>query len=116
MKEFATYARRIPVPAGGMIMWSSRTIHQGWPNGPRLAVPVCYEPSSRRTGEVLEKKKQLVRLGLPSSHWASICVEHSLSQAGMKASEGLVLTHTAHSHVLGGPDGQTITKDIEKLL
>eukprot|EP00759_Apiculatamorpha_spiralis_P021091 PhF_6_TR26158/c0_g1_i6/m.37101 len=115
MKEFATYARRIPVPAGGMIMWSSRTIHQGWPNGPRLAVPVCYEPSSRRTGEVLERKRQTVRLGLPSSHWASLCPERN-PQNGMKASEGLVLQHSAHTHALRGPDGQTIAQEIEKLL
>jgi hypothetical protein len=46
--DFAVNARRIPVPAGAMLLWNSKTLHQGWTGGARLAFPVCFEP--RRGG------------------------------------------------------------------
>ena len=42
-------ARRVPVPAGALLVWSSRTSHQGWSGGPRLAHPLCWEPKGRRS-------------------------------------------------------------------
>merc|ERR1719356_604913 len=61
-------ARRMPVPAGGLLLWTSRTTHQGWRGGPRLAQPVCMEPRARRSNEALERKLRLAALGLPSTH------------------------------------------------
>eukprot|EP00930_Biecheleria_cincta_P086552 TRINITY_DN75825_c0_g1_i1.p1 TRINITY_DN75825_c0_g1~~TRINITY_DN75825_c0_g1_i1.p1 ORF type:complete len:447 (-),score=81.06 TRINITY_DN75825_c0_g1_i1:252-1520(-) len=72
-------ARRIPVPAGGLLLWTSRTTHQGWAGGPRLAQPVCWEPRERRDALMRERKLRLAALGLPSTHWASLGMPHELS-------------------------------------
>merc|ERR1712178_399173 len=71
-------AGRVPVPPGGLFLWSSRTLHQGWTGGPRLAQPVCWEPSERRDEQALDRKLRLAALGLPSTHWASLGVPHNL--------------------------------------
>jgi len=69
-------AKRVPVPAGALLIWDSRTVHQGWTGGPRLAHPICWEPSTRRDGWALDKKLRLSALGFPSSHWASLGIPH----------------------------------------
>ena len=33
----------------GLLLWDSRTVHQGWRGGPRLAQPICWEPRERRS-------------------------------------------------------------------
>lgn len=71
-------ARRAVVPAGSLLLWSSKTLHQGWSGGPRLAQPVCWEPAGRRSEFAHERKMRLAALGLPSTHWASLGVPHSL--------------------------------------
>lgn len=66
-------ARRLPVPAaGGLLVWNSRTVHQGWRGGPRLAQPVCYEPRERRSNAAYQRKLRCAALGLPTTHWASL--------------------------------------------
>jgi len=77
-EQWSTGAGRAPVPSGGLFLWSSRTLHQGWSGGPRLAQPVCWEPVGRRTGRALERKMRLAALGLPSTHWASLGIRHHL--------------------------------------
>lgn len=71
-------AGRVCVPPGGLLLWSSRTLHQGWSGGPRLAQPVCWEPSTRRSDAALDRKLRLAALGLPSTHWASLGIPHYL--------------------------------------
>uniref|UniRef100_A0A7S1RF61 Phytanoyl-CoA dioxygenase n=1 Tax=Alexandrium catenella TaxID=2925 RepID=A0A7S1RF61_ALECA len=71
-------AGRVPVPRGGLFLWSSRTLHQGWSGGPRLAQPVCWEPAGRRDDATLDRKMRLAALGLPSTHWASLGIPHTL--------------------------------------
>ncbi len=46
---FLAHGRRIPVPAGSVLFWNSRTMHQGHSGGARLAAPVCWEPKARRS-------------------------------------------------------------------
>lgn len=75
---FRSHARRATVPAGGALFWDSRTTHQGWSGGPRLAQPVCWEPVSRRTALARERKLLLAACGLPSTHWASLGQPHTL--------------------------------------
>eukprot|EP00411_Alexandrium_monilatum_P102678 CAMPEP_0175784934 /NCGR_PEP_ID=MMETSP0097-20121207/79070_1 /TAXON_ID=311494 /ORGANISM="Alexandrium monilatum, Strain CCMP3105" /LENGTH=324 /DNA_ID=CAMNT_0017095833 /DNA_START=96 /DNA_END=1067 /DNA_ORIENTATION=+ len=60
-------AGRVPVPRGSLFLWSSKTLHQGWSGGPRLAQPVA-----------LDRKMRLAALGLPSTHWASLGIPHTL--------------------------------------
>merc|ERR1719203_2007825 len=74
-------ARRVPVPAGSLFLWSSRTVHQGWSGGPRLAQPVCWEPAGRRDERSRERKLKMAALGLPSTHWASLGIPHTLVKA-----------------------------------
>jgi hypothetical protein len=76
---YARQARRVPLDAGNMIIWSSKLIHQGWSNGPRLAVPVCFEPRSRRDVIAFNRKVRLCASGIPSTHWASLAIPHTLS-------------------------------------
>uniref|UniRef100_A0A7S1ZFD9 Uncharacterized protein n=1 Tax=Trieres chinensis TaxID=1514140 RepID=A0A7S1ZFD9_TRICV len=71
-------ARRCRVPAGGLLLWSSKTLHQGWMGGPRLAQPVCWEPEERRSLGTLKRKLRLAALGLPSTHSASQGLPHYL--------------------------------------
>lgn len=78
-------ARRIPVPAGSLLVWSSRTIHQGHAGGRRLAMPICWEPVSRRTAETLRRKIRLVLMGFASTHWASLGHQHDLQALEHKA-------------------------------
>jgi hypothetical protein len=51
----------------------------GWNKGPRLAQPICWEPRSRRSEAALLRKALLCCQGLPSTHWASLGVQHSMS-------------------------------------
>eukprot|EP00747_Dinoflagellata_sp_TGD_P108701 gnl/TRDRNA2_/TRDRNA2_170488_c0_seq2.p1 gnl/TRDRNA2_/TRDRNA2_170488_c0~~gnl/TRDRNA2_/TRDRNA2_170488_c0_seq2.p1 ORF type:complete len:579 (-),score=78.87 gnl/TRDRNA2_/TRDRNA2_170488_c0_seq2:159-1895(-) len=76
---WATYARRVPVPAGGLLLWSSRTMHASWCGGPRLAQTICLEPASRRSSSERLSKLRLAALGLPSAHWASVGIQHPMA-------------------------------------
>lgn len=78
MRGWREHSRRIPVPRGGLLLWASRTTHQGWSGGPRLAQPVCWEPVVRRTDESRHRKMAMAALGLPSTHWASLGLPHHL--------------------------------------
>mmetsp|Transcript_7031 Transcript_7031/g.15138 ORF Transcript_7031/g.15138 Transcript_7031/m.15138 type:complete len:406 (+) Transcript_7031:59-1276(+) len=75
---WAEHARRAVVPRGGMILWNSRTVHTGWKGGPRLAQPVCMEPVSRRSESERVAKLRLIALGLPSTHYASVGMQHDM--------------------------------------
>jgi len=68
LKEALLSSRRVPVPAGALLLWSSRTIHQGWKGGPRLAVPICWEPKDRVTKEARQRKIFMTAAGFPSTH------------------------------------------------
>jgi len=66
-------SRRVPCPAGSLLLWDSRTIHQGWAGGPRLAQPICWEPKARRerapdAAAILRRKIFMCAAGVPSSH------------------------------------------------
>merc|ERR1712217_890136 len=66
--EACAATRRIPVPAGALLLWSSCTVHQGWDGGPRLAVPVCWEPRQRVDAEARNRKLKFAALGVTTSH------------------------------------------------
>eukprot|EP00754_Rhynchopus_humris_P009525 Rhum_TRINITY_DN14030_c0_g1::Rhum_TRINITY_DN14030_c0_g1_i3::g.67662::m.67662 len=75
------YARRVPVPAGAMLLFNSRLSHQGWAAGRRLAAPVCWEPKVHRLYPALNRKLWLATAGLPSTHWATLGKVHSSQPA-----------------------------------
>lgn len=61
-------SKRLPVPAGSLLLWDSRTIHQGWRGGPRFAVPVCWEPRDRVSEAATLRKMCMAAAGVASSH------------------------------------------------
>ena len=80
-----TGARRVPVPAGALLLWDSRLTHQGWSGGPRLAQPVCWEPRDRRPNDALLRKLWMCSTGSPSSHSSSEGRVHPLAPKGPAA-------------------------------
>jgi hypothetical protein len=72
-------ARRVPVPAGALLLWDSRTSHQGWASGKRLAMPISWEPRIRRSEDAMDEKMKLCVLGLASTHSASLGNIHPTS-------------------------------------
>jgi hypothetical protein len=72
-------ARRIPVPSGGMIIFNSKTIHQGYKGGKRLALPVSWENRIYQTAETFERKIRILHQLLPTTHWASQAIVHPMS-------------------------------------
>lgn len=80
-ERYVREARRVPLRAGSMIVWNSRTIHQGWRKGPRLAMPLCWEPAHRRDRQAFNRKVFMAASGLASTHWASLGRLHNTSLA-----------------------------------
>lgn len=60
--------KRVPCPAGSLLLWDSRTLHQGWAGGPRLAQPVCWEPRDRRDAAARLRKLYYCAAGVATSH------------------------------------------------
>lgn len=79
LKVWCEQSRRIPVPAGALLIFNSRTIHQGYQNGLRLAQTVCWEPKIYRTQDALIKKLQACVMGIATTHWASLGIHHGVS-------------------------------------
>ncbi|OQS00560.1 hypothetical protein ACHHYP_03415 [Achlya hypogyna] len=104
---FEAAAVRVMVPKGAMIVWDSKLIHQGYNWGPRLGIPVCFEPSALRSPNVLAQKCALVASGVSGTHWAAVFHTHSETRARNNASRGPLqdigpfrLLHRAHLHLL----------------
>jgi len=68
LSESTVKAKRVPMPAGALLLWDSRTVHQGWYSGPRLAVPVCWEPRERVSRSATARKLFMAAIGVASSH------------------------------------------------
>eukprot|EP00754_Rhynchopus_humris_P035438 Rhum_TRINITY_DN1696_c0_g1::Rhum_TRINITY_DN1696_c0_g1_i1::g.4627::m.4627 len=71
------HARRLPIPAGSLLVWHPKLSHQGWAAGRRLAAPICFEPRKHRAPDALRRKLWLCAAGLPSSHWATLGKVHT---------------------------------------
>eukprot|EP00930_Biecheleria_cincta_P041942 TRINITY_DN28841_c0_g1_i1.p1 TRINITY_DN28841_c0_g1~~TRINITY_DN28841_c0_g1_i1.p1 ORF type:complete len:514 (-),score=95.07 TRINITY_DN28841_c0_g1_i1:121-1662(-) len=74
--------RRVPCPRGSLLLWDSRTIHQGWAGGPRLAQPVCWEPKHRRDAAARLRKVYCCATGVPTSHSSSEGRVHGMARPG----------------------------------
>ncbi|EQC26884.1 hypothetical protein SDRG_15307 [Saprolegnia diclina VS20] len=105
--EYRASAFRVRVPKGAMIVWNSKLVHQGYDWGPRLAVPVCFEPAALRPDNVWAKKCALVASGVSGTHWAAVFHTHSATRKRKNAPRGpsqefgrVRLLHRAHLHLL----------------
>lgn len=94
--DFIAGAVRVIIPCGGMILFSSKLIHQGWNTGPRLAVPICMEPKLFRTTEALERKVTACLEGLPTTHWASLGLLHGSCNKERGGTEDFPLFFNCH--------------------
>lgn len=74
--------RRAPCPAGSLLLFDSRTIHQGWAGGPRLAQPVCWEPTARRDEAARLRKLYCCAAGVATSHSSSEGRVHGMAWMG----------------------------------
>ena len=72
-------SRRIPVPKGGMIIFNSKTIHQGYQSGVRFAQTICWEPKEKRDEDAYLRKLQACCKGIATTHWASLGIHHGVS-------------------------------------
>ena len=79
---FISHSKRICLPAGSLLIWDSRTVHQGCRSnvGRRLAMPICWEPAARRSPSALLRKMLIASSGRPSTHWASFGNMHGAQQ------------------------------------
>jgi ectoine hydroxylase-related dioxygenase (phytanoyl-CoA dioxygenase family) len=77
--KFEKEAVRVQVPAGGLLIFDSRTIHQGYPSGARLAQPISWEPIENRTEGAYLRKLQAMHMGIGTTHWASLGIHHGAS-------------------------------------
>lgn len=68
-RRFAPMGRRVPCPAGSLILWDVRLAHGGVPNRGssrmRAVQFVSYFPRSVFPSKVLERRKRLLRRSLP---------------------------------------------------
>lgn len=80
IENFKENARRVQVPAGGLIIFNSKTIHQGYSAGKRLAQPICWEPRFERDQCALRRKLECCHQGIATTHWASIGIKHGASR------------------------------------
>merc|ERR1712070_32019 len=69
--EAVSKTRRVPCPAGSLLLWDSRTIHQGWSGGSRLAQPICLEPKWGRSEAARLQKLFACAAGLQTAHSSS---------------------------------------------
>lgn len=79
MKRWLNGARRVQVPAGGLIIFNSRTIHQGYASGYRLAQPISWAPKACRSELALKQKLQTLHMGIATTHWAELGIHHVVS-------------------------------------
>jgi hypothetical protein len=78
-KEKGCTEHKIPVPKGGMLLWSSQTVHDnckpevGRPNSGRwrFAVFSCMAPAFWATPRDLEKKREAYKNVQMTAHWPS---------------------------------------------
>lgn len=80
--------RRVPCPAGSLLLWDSRLIHQGWASGPRLAQPICWEPRARRDERARWRKLYCCASGVPTTHSSSEGRVHAMAHPGRPAPLG----------------------------
>lgn len=95
MDQWKKNARRIQVPAGSLLIFNSRTIHQGFPSGYRLAQTLSWEPKSCRSKEVFINKVKLLNMGIGTTHWASLGMQHGASFTRFKKVEKYCSYHNA---------------------
>lgn len=80
LKKWKENGRRVPVKAGSLLLFNSKTIHQGYTNGPRLAQTLAWEPRIYRSNKSFGNKIESIYNGSGTTHWASLGIYHDASK------------------------------------
>ena len=121
LNAWKTKARRIPVPAGALLVFDSRIIHQGFQDGYRFAQTICWEPKINRLKDAYIRKLQAIYGGIATTHWASMGVHHGVSFMPSYGSNNKFEKRNINNFALNDgndtPDGEKkyIMKTITKL-
>ncbi|CAE7667710.1 unnamed protein product [Symbiodinium sp. KB8] len=65
-------SRRVPAPAGSLVLWDSRVAHQGWRGSARLAQTVMWEARDHRGDTAWCRKAAAAAIGMATTHFACI--------------------------------------------
>lgn len=84
MNNFIENSRRVQINAGSLLIFSSKTLHQGFPGGLRIAQTICYEPREYRDQSAYKRKLEAVHKGIGTTHWASLGLHHGASNLRAK--------------------------------
>jgi len=74
--EYVPRAVKLDIPAGCLLLFSSRTVHQGWYGPHRLCYMVCYGKKENRTEEIRKRKVMMYLGGHRSTHWSQFGQYH----------------------------------------
>lgn len=69
-------AKRLLIKKGELVIFNSRTIHQGWYSKDRLCFMVSYAIKKERTEESLNTKIMFYKEGIRTTHWAQFPYSH----------------------------------------
>jgi hypothetical protein len=96
LNDFIQNSRRVQMQAGSLLIFSSMTIHQGFPGGTRIAQTLCWEPREYRDEGAYKRKLEAVNNGISTTHWASLGIHHGASNLRAKIPN---YSHDFHSCV-----------------
>lgn len=109
--------RVLKVPAGSMVLWDSRTLHQnqyGKPNSEdRLVQYICYLPKShpQNTSKMTEKRLKYLNDLRTTSHWPCPIKVNSL-QPRTYGDDSLKIDYS----VLPNPDLDDLQEEIKRII
>ena len=84
MTNFIENSRRVQMNAGSLLIFLSTTVHQGFPNGPRIAQTICWEEKKYRSEDAYISKLIAVNKGVGTTHWASLGIHHGATNLRAK--------------------------------
>jgi hypothetical protein len=69
-------ARKVDVPAGCLLLWNSKLVHQGFAGIHRLCLMVCYGNKRDRTEQARQGKVVMYLGGHRGNHWSQYAMYH----------------------------------------
>jgi hypothetical protein len=112
--RFKLEAGRVKLPRGSLLVWNSRTAHQCWNVGPRLAFPVSFAPKSWRSSDALADKREWVVRGNATTSCPLLGTLHPYSSLEPGSDPEFPLKSLAHLWAVDGSGA--ILPQIEALL
>jgi len=96
MDGWKLHSRRVPVIPGSLLIFNSRTIHQGYSHGTRLAQTLAWEPKMCRSNKSKFQKIDAIYKGYGTTHWASLGIHHGASTMSCRKNKNGVYSNDFH--------------------